>query len=77
MNMYDNVTHTAKHFDENFLSEPLLQAQWAEMIELKKIIHESVLEGGITILDIGIGDARVPRHLSGIDEIWDKIDLYL
>ena len=30
----------------------------------------------VSILDIGIGNARIPKHLCGIKEIWDKIALY-
>lgn len=79
MEMYENPDMVKKAFDESFLSEYLRQAQWAEMIELKKIIKElSDKKGGsISILDIGIGDARVPKHLSGIKEIWDRIERFL
>ena len=38
MEMYDNKNTVQKSFDIDFLTEPLLQAQWAEFIELKKII---------------------------------------
>ena len=72
MEMYDNINTVQKSFDVDFLTEPLLQAQWAEFIELKKIIAEIYYLKGdkISILDIGIGNARIPKHLSGIDEIW-------
>lgn len=76
--MYDNPSHVAITFDQKYLSEYLLQAQWAEFIALKLIIHKlsTKLKRPIAILDIGIGDARIPKHLSGIKEIWDKISRY-
>lgn len=78
MEMYDNENTVQKSFDIDFLTEPLLQAQWAEFIELKKIISElCYLKGDqISILDIGIGNARIPKHLSGIDEMWSMIKVY-
>ncbi len=30
----------------------------------------------LTILDIGIGNARLPRHLCSINEIWDRVKIY-
>ena len=36
--MYDNQNTVQKSFDPDFLTEELLQAQWAEFIELKKIL---------------------------------------
>ena len=76
--MYDNTNTVQKSFDENYLSEELLQAQWAEFIELKKVIAEIYLKKGspITILDIGIGNARIVKHLSAIPEMWDMIESY-
>jgi hypothetical protein len=78
MEMYDNTNTVQKSFDENYLSEELLQAQWAEFIELKKVIAEIYLKKGspITILDIGIGNARIVKHLSAIPEMWDMIESY-
>jgi hypothetical protein len=78
MEMYDNDNTVQKSFDIDFLTEPLLQAQWAEFIELKKIITELhyTKRDQISILDIGIGNARIPKHLSGIEEIWDMIQSY-
>ena len=76
--MYDNTNTVQKSFDENYLSEELLQAQWAEFIELKKVIAEIYLkkESPITILDIGIGNARIVKHLSAIPEMWNMIKFY-
>ena len=76
--MYDNTNTAQKSFDENYLSEELLQAQWAEFIELKKVIAEIYLKKGspITILDIGIGNARIVKHLSAIPEMWNMIKFY-
>jgi hypothetical protein len=78
MEMYDNENTVHKSFDENYLSEELLQAQWAEFIELKKVISEIYHKKGspITILDIGIGNARIVKHLSAIPEMWNMIKLY-
>ncbi|MGI8582842.1 MAG: hypothetical protein ACR2KX_11620 [Chitinophagaceae bacterium] len=78
MEMYDNENTVQKSFNTDFLTEELLQAQWAEFIELKKIITGLYKnkKQPITILDIGIGNARIPKHLSGIKEIWDMIEKY-
>lgn len=75
--MCDKPNHVEDIFNEDNLSEYLLQAQWAEFIELKKVItelHEK--KKSLTILDIGIGDARILKHLVGIKEIWDGIKHY-
>jgi hypothetical protein len=78
MEMYDDENTVQKSFDTEFLTEYLLQAQRAEFIELKKIIIEvfSKKQQPISILDIGIGNARTPKHLSGITEIWDMVEHY-
>ena len=76
--MYDNTNTVEKSFDLNYISEHLLQAQWAEFIELKKAITELYQQQGrpISVLDIGIGNARIPKHLCGVKEIWDAIAVY-
>ena len=76
--MYDNENTVKASFDLNYVSEYLLQAQWAEFIELKEAIHEIAerINAPVTILDIGIGNARIPKHLSGIKDIWDKVAFY-
>lgn len=78
MAMYDNANTVQKSFDLNFVSEHLIQAQWAEFIELKKVITELAIakNAPISILDIGIGNARIPMHLCGVKEIWDMITTY-
>lgn len=78
MNMYDNKNTVQKSFDDHYLSEDLIQAQWAEFVELKKVIYEVYLKKGgpITLLDIGIGNARIARHLSAIPEMWQIIQSY-
>ena len=78
MAMYDNKNTVAASFDLNYISEYLLQAQWAEFIELKKVITEIAERSKrpITILDIGIGNARIPKHLCGIKDIWEKVAFY-
>ena len=78
MSIYDTEQSVEKSFDENFIPEEQLQTQWSEFIELKKVISNHYLKNKrpITILDIGIGDGRVVKHLCGIPEIWDCIGLY-
>ena len=78
MVMYDNENTVRGSFDLNYISEYLVQAQWAEFIELKKVITEIADRNNrpVTILDIGIGNARIPKHLCGIKEIWDKVAFY-
>lgn len=78
MAMYDNENTVKASFDLNYVSEYLLQAQWAEFIELKKVINEIADRNRrpVTILDIGIGNARIAKHLSGIKDIWDKVAFY-
>lgn len=78
MEMYDDENTVQKSFDTGFLPEELLQAQWSEFIELKKIITEvyNRLKHPLRIFDIGIGNARIPKHLCGIYEIWDMIEKY-
>ncbi|HET9824081.1 MAG TPA: class I SAM-dependent methyltransferase [Chitinophagaceae bacterium] len=76
--IYETEDSVARSFDQDFIPEELLQAQWAEFIELKKIITEKFVlkKKRLFILDIGIGNARVPKHLCGIPEIWDMIAAY-
>jgi hypothetical protein len=78
MAMYDNENTVQKSFDLNYISEYLIQAQWAEFVELKKVIMEIAdrNQHPVSILDIGIGNARIPKHLCGIKEIWDRIKVY-
>ena len=68
MAMYDNTNTVEKSFDLSYISEHLIQAQWAEFIELKKVITELAIKKNtpISILDIGIGNARIPKHLCGV-----------
>ncbi len=78
MAMYDDPNTVEKSFDLNYISEYLIQAQWAEFIELKKVITDLAKqqERPISILDIGIGNARIPSHLCGIKEIWEMVNCY-
>jgi hypothetical protein len=78
MAMYDHENTVKASFDLSYVSEYLLQAQWAEFIELKKTIHEISERQGrpVTMLDIGIGNARIAKHLSGIKDMWDKVAAY-
>lgn len=76
--MYDNPKHVEDTFTESNLSEYLLRAQWAEFIELKKAITElyKKKKSSLAVLDIGIGDARILKHLVRIKEIWEAIEHY-
>lgn len=78
MGIYDTENSVITSFDADFIPEEQLQAQWAEFIELKKIIAEqfSIKKRSLSILDIGIGSARIVKHLSPIKEIWDLIGTY-
>jgi hypothetical protein len=78
MSIYDTENSVEKSFDKDFIPEEQLQAQWAEFIELKKVINELsfIKKRAISILDIGIGSARIVKHLCGIKEIWDCIASY-
>lgn len=75
--MYDNPQHLEDTFNQENLSEYLLQAQRSEFTELKKVIHEhSLTKPWLRILDIGIGDGRIVKHLVGIEEIRSTISKY-
>jgi SAM-dependent methyltransferase len=78
MEMYDNKNIFEKSWDKNYLSEELIQAQWSEFVELKKIISELYQKKKIrlSVLDIGIGNARIAKHLSGIPEMWNMVASY-
>ena len=78
MSIYGTQKSVEHTFDENFIPEEQLQTQWAEFIELKKIIAElsAINKRPVSILDIGVGNARVVKHLCGIQEIWDSIASY-
>jgi SAM-dependent methyltransferase len=78
MEMYDDENTLKKSFDTGFIPEESLQAQWAELIELKKVISDLFWrkKSTISILDIGIGNARIVKHLSAIPEIWKMVQLY-
>ncbi len=78
MAMYDNPNTVEKSFDLNYISEHMIQAQWAEFIELKKIITELFVKRNapISIFDIGMGNARIAKHLSGVKEMWAMVDHY-
>lgn len=64
--------------DPRYMTGYLKQAQWAEHIELKKIITELCKTKGlpIDVFDIGVGETRVPTNLAEIPEIWNCIRSY-
>jgi len=72
------TTEARRTLDPKYMTGYLKQAQWAEHIELKKIVAELFERKGspIDIDDIGIGEARVPINLAEIDEIRDCIGKY-
>lgn len=74
MTMYERP-EVFRTLDLDFMTGYLKQAQWAEFIELKKIINEIARRKGapLDILDIGIGDARIPITLAEIEEVWKCI----
>ncbi len=76
MAMYDNPDTVEGSFNPDYVSEYLLQAQWAEFVELKKVITElyKAQNKPVTILDIGIGNARIAKHLSGIKDMWVMVE---
>jgi ubiquinone/menaquinone biosynthesis C-methylase UbiE len=64
--------------DENYMTEYLIRAQKAEKEVLKKEIGDLSKQLGrrLMVLDIGIGDARVPRILSGVKKVWNMVEEY-
>jgi len=64
--------------NEKFMTPFLKNAQVAEVKELKNIIEKgySKTKTPSTILDIGVGDGRIPIHFSK-ELIWRKINLYV
>jgi SAM-dependent methyltransferase len=75
--MYE-TPEARRTLDSKYMTGYLRQAQWAEHIELKKIITELYERKGLPIdlLDIGVGEARVPINLAEINEIWNCIRSY-
>jgi len=55
-----------------------VQAQWAELVALKRIIGDvyRLLRRPLTIFDIGIGESRLPLLLSQV-ATWSKIAKYV
>ena len=56
MAMYDNENTVVKSFDLTYISEHLQQAQWAEFIELKKVVTALYKQQGrpLTILELAM-----------------------
>jgi hypothetical protein len=75
--MYKNIK-VDRTLDQRFMTPFLKNAQKAEFRELKKIINEVYLKtkNALNILDIGVGDGRIPLLLSK-EPIWEKINLYV
>jgi len=64
--------------DPNFMTSFHKIAQIAEFKELIKLISSQFLKTKrqLKILDIGVGDGRIPLALSG-NGVWEKIDLFV
>lgn len=64
--------------DEKFMTPFLKKAQTAEFRELKNVIEKVYSEDRkpLNILDIGVGDGRIPLLLSK-EPVWKKINLYI
>jgi GNAT superfamily N-acetyltransferase/SAM-dependent methyltransferase len=77
--LYESEDRVEKSFDMGALPEEQQQAQWAELVELKKAIHEvwKRRKAPIEILDIGVGNGRVMRRLHGIPEVWAQVGRYV
>lgn len=75
MYKHKKVDHT---LDERYMTPFLKNAQIAEFRELKKIIELAYSKNNelLTILDIGVGDGRIPILLSR-EPIWSEIKLFL
>ncbi len=78
MNIYDSEEKISSTFDPAFIPEEQLQTQWSELIQIKKAIADLYGRKNkkLSILDIGVGTGRIIRHLSGIPEVWNCIELY-
>lgn len=76
------VMYTNKKVDNtlnpNFMTSFLKNAQIAEFKKLLELIIDQFSKTGrqLKILDIGVGDARVPLKLSK-SLVWEKIDLFV
>jgi SAM-dependent methyltransferase len=69
---------TRRTLNPKYLTPYHLQTQWAEITKLKEIIGEAynALKHPLSVLDIGMGDARVPLWLSNVPT-WNKIAKYV
>lgn len=75
--MYSNKK-VEKTLDPKFMTPFLRKAQNSEFKELLKIINEinSNQRQPLNILDIGVGDGRIPMLLSK-NSVWEKVGLYV
>lgn len=75
--MYSNKK-VEKTLDPNFMTPFLRKAQNAEFKELLKVINEinQKLKRPLKILDIGVGNGRVPLLLSK-NSIWEKVKSFI
>lgn len=76
--MYDSEKHVEDTFEEENLSKELLYAQKIELIELQKAIDELFegIEHPLSVLDIGVGNARILKAIAQKPEVWEKIKSY-
>jgi len=75
--MYNNLK-IQKTLEDRYKTKYLLYAQEIELRKIEKIILEVERRLGrpISVLDLGVGDGRVPLHLSKLRKLWDKIKGY-
>ncbi len=57
------------------MTSHLIQAQSAELDALCSILLQHA-KSNVSILDIGVGDARVPSLLRAVNPLWDRIARY-
>lgn len=76
--MYDDDGHVEITFEEENLSAELRYAQRAEFKELEGIIEEHFGEKmqPLSVLDVGIGNARVLRRIADKQALLQKVRRY-
>jgi SAM-dependent methyltransferase len=75
--MYKSA-HIMRTIQPQYMTEYLKRAQCAEITEIEKVLRVvSGIKGKpLDILDIGVGDGRLPAILSGLEELWSLIGSY-
>lgn len=73
--MYKN-TKVSNTLNDNHLTTPIKNTRQKEFVELVKTIHD-FKKDSLNILDIGVGDGRIPVLLSTQEKTWNKVALYV